>query len=95
MSLAQIQDPHRLSRLLDALLQTLENSAFQVSLQRLSYDTHIPECVLERLRNLHRATEPASDIEPKDFHVILPHILFRYPTVRVFELPDGSFFFET
>ncbi|MCS6929689.1 MAG: hypothetical protein NZM43_09350 [Saprospiraceae bacterium] len=90
----QIQDKFYLSRLFDELLKTLENSALQVDSKTLSFDTQIPEHVLERLRNLHRNPQDALHIHARDYHVIFPHILIRYPTVRMFELPDGSFFFQ-
>ncbi len=90
----RIQDKFYLSRLFDALLQTLEDSPLQVRPKALSYDTQIPERVLARLRNLHRDPEDAPNIYAEDYHVIFPHILIRYPTVRMFELPDGSFFFQ-
>lgn len=87
------QDKHYLSRLFDALLQALEEGPMQLQIRTLSYDTQVPERVLLRLRRWHQQPDD-SDVRAADFHLLFSLILTRYPTVKMFELPDGSFFFE-
>jgi hypothetical protein len=91
---ARIHDKLYLSRLLDLLLHTLRECPLQVQRRALSYDAQIPESVFQRLQNLHRCPEDAPNITPQDFHILFANILFRYPTVRLYEQPDGSIFFE-
>jgi hypothetical protein len=43
---------------------------------------------------LHLNPEDAPNIHPEDYHILFANILFRYPTVRLYELPDGSVFFK-
>lgn len=88
-----IKDKFYLSRLLELLLQTLESCPLQVSLRALSYDSHIPESILTRLAQLHCHPEDAMNINTEDFYVVFSNVLFRYPTVKIFEQPDGSIFF--
>ena len=88
-----IQDKFRLSQLLDELLQTLETSPLQVKLRTLSYDCRIPEDIFTRLAQLHRQPADAPNIEAGDLHIVFSNVLFRYPTVKIFEVKDGSFFF--
>lgn len=89
----QIQDKFYLSRLLESLLQTLEECPLQVRLRALSYDSHIPESIFVRLKNLHRHPEDAPNINAQDFHIVFSNVLFRYPTVKMYEQDDGSVFF--
>lgn len=89
----QIRDKMLLSRLLDQLLELLTDSPLQVSLRTLSYDTHIPACVYERLAALHREPEDAPNIEQEDFYIVFSNVLFRYPTVKIFRQADGKLFF--
>ncbi len=91
---ARIQDKFYLSRLLELLLHTLANSPLQVQLKALSYDAQIPECIFQRLQNLHRTPDDAPNITAEDYHIVFANILFRYPTIRMFEQPDGSVFFK-
>ncbi len=91
---SRIHDKFYLSRLLDLLLRTLKNSPLSVELKALSYDAQIPESIFCRLRNMHRQPEDAPNISAKDFHILFANILFRYPTVRIYERNDGSIFFE-
>ena len=90
----QIRDVFYLSRLLNQLLSTLEGSPLHVHLQALSYDSHIPEAIFHRLKNLHEQPEDASNITAEDFHILFSNILFRYPTVRMYQLPDQGIFFK-
>ncbi len=87
------QDKYYLSRLFDALLQALEEGPMQLQMRTLSYNTQVPEQVLTRLRQWHQHPDDA-DVRAADFHLLFSHILIRYPTIKMFELPDGSFFFE-
>ncbi len=91
---ARIQDKFYLSRLLDLLLHTLEESPLRVQPRALSYDTRIPDSIFRRLQNLHRCPEDAPNITAQDYHILFANILFRYPTVRIYEQADGSIFFE-
>lgn len=90
----RIHDKFYLSRLLDLLLLTLEDCPLQVHLRALSYDAQIPESIFQRLQNLHRRPEDALHITAQDYHILFANILFRYPTVRLYEQEDGSIFFE-
>lgn len=91
---ARIHDKVYLSRLLDLLLHTLGECPLQVQRRALSYDTQIPESIFQRLQNLHRCPEDAPNIMAQDFHILFANILFRYPTVRLYEQADGNIFFE-
>jgi hypothetical protein len=90
----RIQDKMYLSRLLERYLQALEESPMQVHLRALSYNSKIPESVFRRLAGLHRQPSDATHIDATDFHVVFSHIMFRYPTVRIWLQDDGEFFFE-
>ncbi len=91
---AKIQDKFYLAKILEQLIQTLESSPLQVPLKSLSFDTQIPESIFQRLQNLHHNPADAPNINAQDYHILFSNILFRYPTVRIFELPDGSIFFK-
>ncbi|MBK9338403.1 MAG: hypothetical protein IPM98_18410 [Lewinellaceae bacterium] len=91
---ARIQDKFYLSRLLNQLLETLETCPLQVHLKVLSYDAQIPECIFRRLQTLHSNPDDAANINAEDYHILFANILFRYPTVHLYELPDGSVFFK-
>ncbi|MCC6463108.1 MAG: hypothetical protein IT260_21740 [Saprospiraceae bacterium] len=91
---ARIQDKFYLARLLSQLLQTLEECPLQVQLKALSYDTQIPESIFRRLQTLPEHPEDASNITAQDYHILFANILFRYPTVRLYEGPQRTIFFE-
>jgi hypothetical protein len=91
---ARIHDKLYLSRLLDLLLHTLAECPLQVQRRALSYDAQIPESIFERLQYLHRHPEDAPNINAQDYHILFANILFRYPTVRLYEQADGSIFFK-
>ncbi|MEQ1747335.1 MAG: hypothetical protein ABMA02_18030 [Saprospiraceae bacterium] len=91
---ARIRDKMYLSRLLDQLLLVLYESPLQVHVRALSYDSQIPECIFLRLQNLHRNPEDAVNINAEDYHILFANILFRFPTIRVYELPDQTVFFK-
>lgn len=90
----KIQDKVFLSLLLDQLLHTLEESPLQVRRKALSYDAQIPECIFERLQQLHARPEDAGNVNAEDFHILFSNILFRYPTVRMYQLPGKVIFFK-
>lgn len=83
-----------LSRLLEQYLAALEQSPMQVRLKALAYDSQIPESVFQRLVLLHRNPEDSLNINAEDFHILFSNILFRYPTVKMWLLDDGSVFIE-
>jgi hypothetical protein len=91
---SKIQDRFYLSHLLDELLYTLENCPLQVPLKALSFDTQIPESIFQRLQTLHENPADAANITARDFHILFSNILFRYPTIRIYELPEGGVFFK-
>ena len=90
----QIRDKLQLSRLLDQLLRSLADSPLQVNLKALSFDSQIPESIFHRLKNLHEQPEDAPNINAEDFHILFSNILFRYPTVRIYQLPNRAIFFK-
>ncbi|MBK8969413.1 MAG: hypothetical protein R3D58_08475 [Saprospiraceae bacterium] len=91
---SKIQDKFYLAKILEQLIQTLENSPLQVPLKSLSFDTQIPESIFHRLQNLHNDPADAPNINAQDYHILFSNILFRYPTVRIYALPDESIFFK-
>lgn len=91
---ARVQDKFYLSNLLNQLIQVLETCPLQVRLKALSYDAQIPESIFHRLQNLHNDPDDAVNITARDYHIVFSNILFRYPTVQLFELPDGTVFFK-
>ena len=90
----KIKDKVLLSILLERYLATLENSSLQVRLKALAYDSSIPESIFVRLAEMHKNMEDAPNITVEDFHILFANILFRYPTVKIWQDTDGSFFFE-
>ncbi len=90
----KIRDKRRLSLLFDKLLQALEEEPMCLSLRAVSLSTNIPEEIIMRLRHLHCQTEDAPEIAVEDYHLIFTHVLIHYPTVQIFELPDGTVFFK-
>lgn len=89
----QTDDVFYLSRLLDQLLQTLTDSPLEVRIKALSFDSGIPESIFTRLRTLHAHPEDAPNITARDFYIVFSNILFRFPTVRLYESDDGSIYF--
>lgn len=90
----RILDPFFLSYILEQYLTALATSPMQVPLSALAYDTRIPEAVFHRLLQLRSNPEDAAYIHPEDFHILFSNILFRYPTVRIWQEPDGGIFIE-
>ena len=90
----RLSDKLYLSRLLELYVQVLEHSPLAVNLKALSYNADIPECIFRRLMDLHRRPSDACNIEASDFHIVFSNIMFRYPTVKMYEEADGNIFFE-
>jgi hypothetical protein len=91
---SRVRDKKRLSVLLMQFLATLQESPLQVSLHRLSYDSGIPEPILQRLAELHMHPEDEIHIQLEDFYIVFANIQFRYPTVKMYEDRDGQVFFK-
>lgn len=90
----RIRDLFFLSYILERYLTALANSPMQVSLAALAYDTRIPEAVFHRLLQLRSNPEDAVYIQPEDFHILFSNILFRYPTVRIWQELEGGIYIE-
>lgn len=91
----QYSDIIHLSRLLDLYIAHLAAAPLEVPLKRLSYDTQIPEAVFRRLMALHHCPEDAPNLRAADFHILFANVMFRYPTVKIWEGEDGHIFFES
>jgi hypothetical protein len=90
----RIKDKFYLSKLLEQYLQVLAESPLQVSVQTLSYDTGIPQVVLERLAALHHNLADAHHINAADYHVVFANVMFRFPTIRMYAGRNGMVHFE-
>jgi hypothetical protein len=90
----RIADKFYLSRLLEYYLAALRQPPIELSLKALSFDTHIPEDVFERLLQLHRQPEDAPNIDAHDYHIIFANIMFRYPTLKIWQLKNGQLVIE-
>jgi len=90
----QITDKMYLSRLLELYLVTLEELPEPMTLKALSYDTQIPESIFLRLAHLYLDPEDARNILPEDFHILFANIMFRYQTIKMWEMEDGGVHFE-
>ena len=90
----QLKDKYYLSRLLELYITTLQESALELRIKGLAYDSQIQESIFHRLVNLHRNPEDAENLNAEDFHIIFSNIMFRYPTVRMWEMNDGEVVFE-
>ena len=89
-----ISDLLFLSLMLDTYLKALQASPLHVQLSALAYDARIPASVLQRLVDLQRNPDDAAHIRASDFHTVFANTLFRYPTVKLWQLSDGSIFVE-
>ena len=89
-----IQDTIALSRLLEQYIRQLEQSPLQVPLRALSYNTQIPEGVLRRLMNLHHNPDDTIYIQAEDYHIVFANIMFRYPTLKIWQETSGAIIFE-
>lgn len=89
---ASLRDSDLLSRLLHDYLILLKDSPLQVSLKTISYESKIPEAVLERLANWHKEGQGNVPVETRDFHIVFANLLFRYPTVKIWGHRNGYLF---
>ena len=90
-----IQDNRLLSSLLNQYLSALKDSPLHVSLKELSVDTMIPESVFQRLAYISKdKTFVDDEITPTDYHILFANLLFRYPTVKIWEQNDKKIYFE-
>jgi hypothetical protein len=89
-----IKDISALSTLLDQILVLLANSELRITLKSLAYDTEISERTFEILRNLNETPELMQEFSPLDIHVVLSSVLFRFPTLKIWEEENKTFFLE-
>ncbi len=89
-----IQDKFYLSYLLEQYLIALETSPMQVRLSDLAYDSRISASIFQRLMSLQRNPEDAVHIQVEDFRIVFANILFRYPTVKIWQQRNGEVFIE-
>ena len=90
----QLTDKMELSRLLERYLDSLHHSPLEVKLRALAYDSGIPEAILLRLQNLHHNPADAPNIRVEDYYTVFSNLLFRYPTVRFWVMPDNTIYIE-
>lgn len=90
----QIQDKFFLSEILSRYLTALKESPLQVNVGALAFETRIPEAIFQRLANLGQNPGDASNIATEDFHILFSNLLFRYPTVKIWQQNDGGLFIE-
>ncbi len=89
-----IYNKFQLSYILEQYLAALGESPLQVGLTALAYDTRIPMPVFQRLLNLQLEPADAPNIQVEDFHILFSNLMFRYPTVKIWEQVDGKIFIE-
>lgn len=90
----KIQDKAVLCRLLNRYLEALETSPLGVRLHTLSHDTQIPEAVFQRLLAANAQADNDEEITTADYHILFSNLMFRFPTVRIWEDRAGEWFFE-
>jgi hypothetical protein len=88
-----IQDNQQLSVLLTKYLAALQASPLEVQLRELSANTLIPEGIFNRLCATNNVP-PDDEIQPSDYHILFANLLFRYPTVKIWEQDDHEIVFE-
>ncbi len=89
-----IQDKFYLSRLLELYITTLQESPLELRIKGLAYDTGIPESIFNRLMSLYHNPADAPNIHAADFHILFTNIMFRFPTVKMWQTKEGEIFFE-
>ena len=90
----QLKDKYYLSRLFELYVTTLQESALELRIKGLAYDSQIQESIFHRLMNLHRHPEDAPNLHVEDYHIIFANIMFRFPTVKMWRMDDGEVVFE-
>lgn len=73
-------------------LLVLANSPLQISLKTIAKESRIPDAVLQRLAEWHIHGDRDTDVVYSDFHIVFANLLFRYPTVRIWETGEEVFF---
>ena len=92
--LRQISDIYILSVLLDELLTAMAASPMNIHISRIVFEIKIPARVLKTLSSLHLEPENTGDICAGDFKTLIANILCRYPTIHIWQMNDGTWFFE-
>lgn len=89
-----ITDKFYLSRLLELYLVALEELPEPITLKALSHDTQIPESIFLRLAHLYLDPEDAHNILAEDFHTLFANIMYRHPTIKMWENEEGGVHFQ-
>ena len=90
----RIRDKFELSMLLQQYLDALFNAPLETNMRSLCHDTRIPESVIKRLLELKNYPEDSNNILAEDYHVVFSNIMFRYPTLKIWQTKTGELFFE-
>jgi hypothetical protein len=88
----QIRDKLQLSRLLEDLLYLLASEPMCTPVATLAFNTKIPISVFTRLTNLQHAPEDAANVQLEDFYTVFSNVTVRYPTIKLWRLPDQTVF---
>ncbi len=90
----RIQDKYYLSWLLDYYITALQESPLQVRVKALSYDSGIPESIFYRLMALHKNPDDGPNINAEDLHILFANVMYRFPTVKIWQEYNGHIFLE-
>lgn len=88
-----IRDEKLLSRMLRGYLVLLEQSPLRVDIQAVAWESRIPEAALNWLAAYHLRNEEGHPALYKEFRIVFANLLFRYPTIKIWE-HRGEVFFE-
>jgi hypothetical protein len=81
-----IHDCRQLSAILSRYLDTLQGAPLRIGMTQISAATAIPVSIFQRLRNCQTPTAVEdTEVTPTDFHILFANLLFRYPTVKMWE----------
>jgi hypothetical protein len=94
VKIRDIRDTRLLSQLLERYLAILHGAPFHISLKSLAHDTHISESIFHQLIQFQHIKHSETEINPEDFHIVFSNISFLHPTLKMWENPDGTIFFE-
>jgi hypothetical protein len=89
----KISDKAVLCDLLGRYLELLSSPPLNVDIRTLSFDTKIPESIFHRMLALNDQPED-DEIEALDYHILFSNLMFRFPTIRIWQTAKGEFFFE-
>lgn len=92
--LRQISDICILSALLNEILSTMAASPMNIHISRIAFEIKMPAPVLKTLSSLHLEPGSTGDICAGDFYTSIANILCRYPTIRIWQMNDGTWFIE-